>query len=250
VINGNVVGSGTDTFQLGGSGGGTFDLGTIGAGQQYRGFTTFNVVGAVWTVNNTYTQTDPWTVQAGALLVNGNLSSATILTVTGGRLGGTGTIGNTQINSGGTFAPGSGAPGTSITVAGNLAFQPSATYLNNLNPATASIANITGTAALAGGVLAVFAPGTYAKTSYDVLHAAGGLGGTKFSQPELEQSELHREPELHRDRRVPQFDRSDLGWRHPAQWRPAGRRRRDQQCRQWRRHAAARSRRPSWPHGQ
>jgi hypothetical protein len=71
VINGNVVGSGTDTFQLGGSGGGTFDLSTIGAGQQYRGFTTFNVVGGVWTVNNTYTQTDPWTVQAGALLVNG-----------------------------------------------------------------------------------------------------------------------------------------------------------------------------------
>jgi hypothetical protein len=107
VINGNVVGSGADTFQLGGSGGGTFDLSTIGAGQQYRGFTTFNVVGAVWTVNNTYTQTDPWTVQAGALLVNGDLSSATSLTVTGGRLGGMGTIGNTQINSGGTFAPGS-----------------------------------------------------------------------------------------------------------------------------------------------
>jgi uncharacterized protein with beta-barrel porin domain len=105
--------------------------------------------------------------------------------VAGGRLGGTGTIGNTQINSGGTFAPGSGAPGTSITVAGNLAFQPGATYLNNLNPATASIANITGTAALAGGVLAVFAPGTYAKTSYDVLHAAGGLGGTKFSSLSL-----------------------------------------------------------------
>jgi hypothetical protein len=57
--------------------------------------------------------------------------------------------------------------------------------LNNLNPATASIANITGTAALAGGVLAVFAPGTYAKTSYDVLHAAGGLGGTKFSSLSL-----------------------------------------------------------------
>jgi hypothetical protein len=185
VINGNVVGSGTDTFQLGGSGGGTFDLSTIGASQRYRGFTTFNVVGAVWTVNNTYTQTDPWTVQAGVLLVNGNLSSATSLTVTGGRLGGTGTIGNTQINSGGTFAPGSGTAGTSITVAGNLAFKPCATYLNNLNPTMASIANITGTAALAGGVLAVFGPGSYAKNSYDILHAAGGLGGTKFGSLSL-----------------------------------------------------------------
>ena len=70
---------------------------------------------------------------------------------------------------------GSGSPGTSITVAGNLAFQPSATYLNNLNPTTASIANITGTAALAGVVLSVFAPSSYAKTSYDILHASGGL---------------------------------------------------------------------------
>ena len=121
------------------------------------------MVGAVWTVNNTYTQPIPWTVQAGALLVNGDLSSATSLTVTGGRLGGTGTMATRRSIAAALLRHGRDTPGTSITVAGNLAFQPGATYLNNLNPTTASIANITGTAAFAGGVLAVFAPGSYAK---------------------------------------------------------------------------------------
>ena len=112
------VGTGTDTFQLGGSAGSaTFDLASIGPAQQYRGFSTFNVVGANWTATGTFAQSNPWTVQAGTLNVTGDLSAATSLTVNGGTLMGTGTVGATQINSGGTFAPGSGAPGSSMTVA-------------------------------------------------------------------------------------------------------------------------------------
>ena len=42
VINGNVVASGTDTFQLGGTGAGTFDAGTLGV--HYTGFSTFKKV--------------------------------------------------------------------------------------------------------------------------------------------------------------------------------------------------------------
>jgi uncharacterized protein with beta-barrel porin domain len=69
-----------------------------------------------------------------------------------------------------------------MTVAGNLAFQSGALYLVQVNPTTASIANVTGTATLTGGsVQAVFAPGSYVARSYDILHAAGGLGGTSFS---------------------------------------------------------------------
>jgi uncharacterized protein with beta-barrel porin domain len=182
VINGNVIGSGSDTFQLGGAGSGTFDLSTIGAGQQYRGFASFNLVGATWTVANTFSQSSPWTVQNGTLLVNGDLSAASSLTVNaGGTLGGTGRVGNTQINSGGVFAPGSGTPGSATTVAGTLAFQPGALYLVQLNPSTASFANVTGSASLSGNVQAVFATGSYALRSYDILHAAGGLGGTAFA---------------------------------------------------------------------
>jgi hypothetical protein len=98
----------------------------------------------------------------------------------GGALGGTGVVGNTLINSGGIFAPGAGTPGTAMTVAGNLAMQSGAFYLLQLNPATASFANVTGTASLAGTVQAVFAPGTYIPETYTILHSAA-LNGTTFS---------------------------------------------------------------------
>ena len=100
-IIGNVVGTGTDTFQLGGSGTGSFNLGSIGSVQQYRGFSTFNVVGGTWTASGTYGQNNAWTLSGGTLNVTGDLSAATSLTVSGGMLMGTGTVGNTQINSGG-----------------------------------------------------------------------------------------------------------------------------------------------------
>jgi hypothetical protein len=65
------------------------------------------------------------------------------------------------------------------------AFQSGALYLVQINPATASFANVTGTASLSGTVQALLAPGNYIKTSYDILHAAGGFGGTTFSAVSL-----------------------------------------------------------------
>jgi len=47
-----------------------------------------------------------------------------------------------------------------MTVAGNLAFQSGAFYVVQVNPATASTTNVSGTASLAGTVAAIFAPGT------------------------------------------------------------------------------------------
>ena len=132
------------------------------------------------TLSGTSTYTGPTTVNAGALIVDGSIASSVLATVnSGGLLSGSGTVGNTQINAGGTFAPGpQNAPG-SITVAGNLAFQAGALYLVQL-AATASIADVTGTATLAGNVLANFAPGSYITRQYTILHADGGLGGTTF----------------------------------------------------------------------
>jgi uncharacterized protein with beta-barrel porin domain len=117
----------------------------------------------------------PFTVQGGTLLVGGTIGTAT---VNGGLLAGNGTVGTTQVNNGGTFAPGTpGTPGTSITVSGNLAFQSGAVYLVQVNPSTASLANVSGTATLAGNVLVNFAPGSYVQKQYDILHATG-LSGT------------------------------------------------------------------------
>jgi hypothetical protein len=148
VINGNVLGTGSDTFQLAGPGSGTFDLGTIGAAAQYQGFATFNVIGGTWTAINTFVQTQAWNVDGGVLDLEGTLPS--VVVNSGGALEGNGTVtGAVTVNSGGTFAPGTpGVPGTTINLGGNLTFQANAAYMVFLNPTTSTFANVTGNAAL------------------------------------------------------------------------------------------------------
>ena len=120
------------------------------------------MVSGIWTVFNTFGQSQAWNVD-------------------GGILAGTGTLSALNINSGGTLAPGNiGAPGTFMTVTGSLAFQPGATYLVQLDPNVASRVNVDGNASLHGTVDAVFMPGLYASIkTYDILHS-GGLNGTTF----------------------------------------------------------------------
>ena len=52
---------------------------------------------------------------AGVLSVNGTMVNSTMTVHAGGTLTGTGTVGSVTVNNGGTFAPGSGVPGTSTT---------------------------------------------------------------------------------------------------------------------------------------
>lgn len=134
------------------------------------------------TLSGTNTYTGATTVNTGALEVDGSIATSSLLTVNnGGTLIGTGTVGNTQINSGGAFAPGTaGMPGTSMTISGNLALQSGAIYQVYLNPSTTTSVNVTGTGSLAGTVDAVIAPGNYVTKQYTILQSAG-LGGTTFS---------------------------------------------------------------------
>jgi autotransporter-associated beta strand protein len=111
---------------------------------------------------------------AGTTVNNGALNGGA--NVGGGMFTGTGTVTNLAV-SGGTFAPGDGTPGTSMRVTGSLAFQSGALYLVQLNPATSSFANVTGSAALNGAVRAAFAPGSYVARQYTILTAAGGVSG-------------------------------------------------------------------------
>jgi uncharacterized protein with beta-barrel porin domain len=178
VISGNVLGTGADTFQLGGSGAGTFDISALGAAGQYQGFSVFNKVGsATWTLTGTSGFTGPINVNEGTLSVNGNLASASALTVNaGGTLGGTGIVGNTLIN-GGTLAPGNSI-GT-LTVQGNLVLTAAASYLIEISPASADRTNVAGTATLGGAAVnASFAPGTFVARQYTILNAAGGVSGS------------------------------------------------------------------------
>jgi hypothetical protein len=158
VINGNVLGAGSDSLQLvGASGTGTLNV------SQYQGFSTFTKSGgSTWLLTGT-DPTQNWAASAGVI-------------------GGTATIGGLAVQTGVTFMPGNGTAGTSMTLTGNLSFAPSTTYLVNVSPATASSTSINGTASLTGStVQTVFAAGSYMPHTYTILHAAGGLGGTMFS---------------------------------------------------------------------
>src|SRR6185312_10540142 len=111
LINGNVLGAGSDILQLGGTGSASLDLGNIGAAAQYQGFSTFNKIDtSTWTL--TGTGTDGWTVEQGTLQVDGTIGAATVQS--GGTLDGTGTTGALTVESGGTLAPGDD-PGTITT---------------------------------------------------------------------------------------------------------------------------------------
>jgi uncharacterized protein with beta-barrel porin domain len=131
------------------------------------------------TTNNAGVLGGGLTNTAGVTLNTGTIGGVT--TVNGGTLTGNGTTANLTVGNGGTFAPGTpGTPGTAMTVAGNLAFQSGALYAVQLNSA-ASLARVSGTAALAGTVQANFAPAGYVPKQYTILTAAGGLGGTTFA---------------------------------------------------------------------
>jgi autotransporter-associated beta strand protein len=178
---GGVTLQGGGTIQGGGlSSSGTFDMqsGTVSATLAGTGSVSKTTIGTVtFSGPNTYTGTT--TVNAGTLEVDGSIATSSLTTVnSGATLTGAGTLGTTQINAGAVLAPGMpGSPGTSLAVSGNLAFQSGAIYLVQINPTSASSTNVSGTATLAGNVLAAFAPGSYVHRQYTILHAAT-LDGT------------------------------------------------------------------------
>jgi uncharacterized protein with beta-barrel porin domain len=194
VITGNVLGAGSDKFQLGGAGAASFDVSKIGPSAQYRGFSAFNKVGlSTWTLTGASTVAQPWSVQAGTLVVAGSMANSPFLVANGtlsvngtagnvtvnggGILGGNGTVGNTTINGGGTLAPGNSIG--LLTVQGNLVFAAAASYMVEVSPANADRTNVTGAATLGGAtVKASFAAGTYVNKQYTILNAAGGVIGT------------------------------------------------------------------------
>jgi outer membrane autotransporter protein len=178
-IDGTVRGSGTDTLELGGTGSGTFDVGTIGAAAQYRGFHAFDKIDtATWVLTGTSAEAMPWSVQAGTLAVDATMAHAAV-TMTGGTLTGTGTIGELAVGNGATVAPGHSI-GT-LNVADNVAFATGSTYQVEVN-ATGQSDKIaaTGAATLTGGDVQVrAATGSYgAAMTYTILTAATGVSGT------------------------------------------------------------------------
>src|SRR5262245_20306319 len=158
---GQIVANFTDTLTLAAAISGAGGLTKIGPGT------------LVLTANNSYSGAT--TIDGGTLQLGDGGANGSIVGNTGGRLSGTGMIGNTIIN-GGTLSPGNSI-GT-ITVNGNLVMTAAASYLVEISPTNADCTNVAGTASLGGTVQAAFASGSYVTRAYTILSAAGGRSGT------------------------------------------------------------------------
>ncbi len=138
------------------------------------GFTKSGNGTTTFTITNTYLgNTD---VNAGTLLVNGTLSNSKTFVNAAGTFGGIGIVQSVTMN-GGVFAPGSGAPGTQMTVNGALDFTGGGIYRVFVDPAAVSSAVVNGTATLAGATVNAQFAGDYAFKSYVILTAIGGVNG-------------------------------------------------------------------------
>ena len=179
-ITGNVVAfSAADTLRLGGTSDASIDVTQIGA--QYQGFGLFQKTGSsTWMLTGANATAMPWTLSGGTLQVNANMASSAMTVSAGGILGGIGTVGSVNVNGGGTLAPGQGAGLGTMTIAGNLTFQPGAVYVVQVHPSAMSMADVAagGTATLAGTIEATFPAGSVPRSD-TILHAAG-FGGTRF----------------------------------------------------------------------
>ncbi|MDB5602164.1 MAG: putative outer rane autotransporter barrel [Xanthobacteraceae bacterium] len=180
VISGDVTAAGGgNTFQLGGTGTATFDVSALDI--QFSGFATFNKISnSVWTLTGTSIYGGPVNVNAGTLIVDGNISSVSAVTVNaGGTLAGNGIVGTTTVNAGGALAPGNST--ALLTVQGSLTLAAASNYMVEVSPANASRTDVTGAADLGGAtVRANFAAGSYVVRQYTIVNATGGLGGSTF----------------------------------------------------------------------
>jgi len=170
-LTGLAIGSGTDTFRIGGTGSNSFNGSQIGSG-----WLLLDKAGSsTWTLTGTSTYAGPTTVSAGTLLVNGSLAQSTTTVNNGAALGGNGIVGATTINSGGALSPGNSIG--VINVNGNLVLGAGAIYIVEVSPTDADRTSVSGTAQLGGELRLIFEPGSYTARNYTILSAAVGRTG-------------------------------------------------------------------------
>jgi autotransporter-associated beta strand protein len=88
-------------------------------------------------LNGTNSYTGPTTIFGGTLLVNGSQAASAVTVKTGGTLGGSGTVGNVSVNSGGAIQPGTSASSTGTLTTGKVTFVSGSSFNVDLNGTTA-----------------------------------------------------------------------------------------------------------------
>jgi len=173
-----IGGAGTDTLSFGGNSDSAFDLSNFGASAQFREFEALTKWGSsAWTLTGTTTGAATMDVHQGKLVVNGSMENVDT-TVSGGVLGGSGTVGDVTVASGGTVAPGNSI-GT-LNVAGNATFNAGSTYEAEVNAAgQADLLLATGVVTIDGGTVQVVPfPDYVLGNAYAIITAGGGVAGT------------------------------------------------------------------------
>ncbi|WP_102662362.1 autotransporter domain-containing protein [Herbaspirillum sp. BH-1] len=138
------AGGGNNVLRLGGASDAVFNVSQIWGFPvvtdnvtQYVGFNAFEKTGSsTWRLTGTTTNTSPWTVKAGSLIVNGSIAGP-VTVQSGATLGGSGTVGATALDAGAFLAPGDNGVGN-LTVTGSYHQSAGATLVVGVTSAAQS----------------------------------------------------------------------------------------------------------------
>ncbi len=180
------TGSGAKTLTLQGSNTGTNTLGQVV--NDSGGMTSLVKNGAgQWLLTAVNTYSGPTTIDEGALLVNGSISTGAVTVNSSGTLGGSGTVGGAvTVTNGGTLAAGNPGGGSVATLAINNTVTNLGTIFAKLNASAGTSDQFTGISTLVyGGTLSLTnLAGTMSTTNtFHLFSAASYQGGFSSISP-------------------------------------------------------------------
>jgi T5SS/PEP-CTERM-associated repeat protein/autotransporter-associated beta strand protein len=132
-----------------------------------------------FTLSGTSAYTGDTTIEAGVLIVNGSIASASVVFVNpGATLGGTGTVARTFLDNGATLAPGTPTTIGTLTVNTQLLFCGCSLYSVKVSGLSADKTHVNGDAFLSDAPVTATVTGSSIARRYTILTASGSLTNT------------------------------------------------------------------------